>query len=213
MKKGLLFLGILIFACSANAQIFVGGSVGVGFDNKKNKDGEKISQNFNVGLSPEIGYSITSKIDIGLSVGVGFQREKRTYNYWGGGKQVVKNDTLTWNVAPLLQYHFAKWGKFDFVARGVVYFGGEKETNFNSYGGMVYDKKENRYNYGLSVSPVIHYNLNDHFILLTDLNFLSLNIGGSFIKDVDRDFGFFFGANTGNALNFHRLRIGFIYKF
>jgi len=199
MKKGLLFIGILLFACSVNAQIFVGGSIGVGFNNDKNDEGEKYSQNFNIGFAPEVGYSITDKIDVGLGVEFGYQREKQWFI--PGGDQVLKVDVYNWRVAPFAQYHFWKLGKFDFVAKGVAHFGG-----------VVYENNM-PFVYGFSVFPTLHFNLNDNFTLLTDLNFLSLNIGGSFVKDGGRDFGFAFGADTGNMLNLSQIRIGFIYKF
>jgi len=208
MKKGLFFIGVLMFACSANAQLFTGGSIGVGFGNNKNNDGEKISQNFNLGLSPEVGYSITDKIDVGMGVGFGFQREKQYYDY-GYLSGEIKSDVFTWNVAPFMQYHFWKVGKFSFVARSVMHFGGEIDKFFAPNN----DRENKHYSYGFSVSPVIHYNLNDRFTLLTDLRFLSLNIGGSFVKDGGRDFGFSFGTDSGNLLNLNQLKIGFIYTF
>ena len=199
MRKKLLFLGILVFACSANAQFFVGGSIGVGFYNDKNDEGKSYSQSFNVGFAPEVGYSITKKIDVGLNLDFTYQQEKEWL--FPGSNQTSKTDVYSWRVAPFVQYHFAKWGKFDFIGRGVAHFGS-----------MIYDGNM-PFTYGFSVYPTVHFNLNNHFILLTDLNFLSLNIHGSFAKDEGRDFGFYFGANSGNVLNLSQVRIGFIYKF
>ncbi|MDR1544678.1 MAG: hypothetical protein LBS50_09815 [Prevotellaceae bacterium] len=200
MKKLLLIFSILLIVCATNAQVFVGGSIGVGFSNEKDENGEKYSQNFSLNFTPEVGYSINGKIDVGLDLGFGYQREKGYFLPNSDDINVI--DTYSWNAALFVQYHFAKWKNFEFIGRGITAFGGN-----------IFSTNVLPYYYNFSIYPIIQYNLNEHFILFTNLNFISLNVGGNFIVEGVRDFAFSFGADAGNVLNFSAIRIGFIYKF
>ena len=200
MKKLNLFFGIFMFACVANAQVFVGGSIGVGLSNNKTSDGDKRSQNFNIGIAPEAGYSINDKIDVGLGLMFNYQNQK-SWMLPGNNDLVSKNNVYSWAITPFAQYHFAKWKKFDFLLRGTAMFG----SNF--YNDIM------PFYYRFSVAPLVHFAVNDHFVLFTNLNFISLNLGGSFTKDVGRSFNFSFGADTGDAFNLGDIRVGFFYKF
>jgi hypothetical protein len=197
----LLIFSVLLTVCTTSAQVFVGGSMGIGFANEKNDGGEKYSQNFNVNFTPEVGYTINSKIDLGLDLGFGYQMAK-SWDFPLGSSDANIIDAYSWNVAPFVQYHFAKWKKFNFTGRGIAAFGGN-----------IFDYSELPFYYNFSIYPIIQYNCSEHFILFTNLNFISLNIGGTFIVGGSRDFGFSFGADTGNVLNLSTIRIGFIYKF
>ena len=202
MKKLNLFFVIFMFACVANAQIFVGGSIGVGLSKNKNEEGARYSQDFNIGIAPEVGYSINSKIDVGLDLVFDYQNQK-SWLTPGDKDAIVPQNVYSWAVAPFAQYHFAKWKKLDFLLRGTAMFGSDfyKEMDIMPF------------YYQFSVSPIVHFALNDHFVLFTNLNFISLNIGGSFAKDMGRSFNFSFGADTGNAFNLGAVRVGFFYKF
>ncbi len=69
--------------------IFIGGGVGLGFSSNS------YGSNFNLGITPEIGYSFTNWLDMGVSVnlnyysynysdGYGGTTKQRSFNYGGG---------------------------------------------------------------------------------------------------------------------------------
>ncbi len=194
MKKILLVVGLICATMVANAQLYVGGSLGFGTSTVKNDDGDKLYTNTNFSLFPEVGFSLNEKIDLGISVGFGMT----SYKPEGGDKQKTNN----WEVAPYIRYSVVEFGKLKVMGKGSLYVKGnedQSETKSTSF--------------GLSVTPVLGYTVSEHFILLANLNFLSLSIDNTKVKDGDSTFGFNLGIDTNNAANTNNFAIGFAYIF
>ena len=83
MKKKVLFLGVLLFVLTAsvNAQVYVGGTLGISAENYKTEG--KSYTNSVYSISPEIGYNINQHWAVGASLGL-------FYSVSGGGGDAVR---------------------------------------------------------------------------------------------------------------------------
>jgi len=202
MKKTILLCVILFVTVAANAQFYVGGSIGVSVRSLKEDVATTMSgTSLSLSIFPEFGYRFNNRLDMGLSIGYGLEQVP---SYAVEGE---KNKGTNWEIAPYLRYTLVQFGKFSVLGRGSVYVGGTKTVN-QLYPG--YDPVETKRSYyGFDIRPVVIYMLSDHIDLLADLNFLSLNLYKEKEKDNSKATRFNFGANAGGAIT----SIGFRYKF
>ena len=202
MKKPLLLSLILFVTIAANAQFYVGGSVGVGVRSLKEDIATAMTgTSLSLSIFPEFGYRFNNRLDMGLSIGYGLEQVP---SYAVEGE---KNKGTNWEVAPYLRYNLVQFGKFSVLGRGSVYVGETKTVNHLYPGNDPVETKGSYY--GFDIRPVVIYMLSDHIDLLADLNFLSLNLYKDKEKDNSKTTRFNFGANAGGAIT----SIGFRYKF
>lgn len=188
-------------AVSANAQWYVGGSVGFGISNDEaDADGLETEKTIGFSLIPEIGYSVNEKLDAGISLG--FSTAKTDNVGYADG---VESKTNSWEVAPYVRYSVVEFGKFSILAKGSIFVnGGKTEVN----------NDENKFTaFGLNVKPVLAFNLSEKFSLLADLNFAGLEFSRTDNKDRNTVTNFGFGIDTNNVANTGDILIGFAYKF
>ena len=105
-----------------------------------------------------------------------------------------------------------EFGKFSVLGRAAFVVVGGTSKLFGS------DLKTT--GFGLNVTPVLMYNLSNHFALLADLNFLNLTFAQSSSKRDNEKQGsdttFTFGVDSSNIAQLGSdsgLMIGFAYKF
>jgi len=194
MKKLLTLAVAALFVMSASAQLYVGGSLGLGFGSVKNDNGDKLYSTTTFSLFPEIGYSLSEKMDLGISFGFGMTSLKPD-----GGDALKTN---AWEVAPYLRYSLVEFGKFKVMAKASLYVAGDETID-----------EVKTTSFGLSVIPVLGYGLSDNFILLANLNCFGLGVDNTKVKDGNSTFGLGLGANTNNVLNTGDFTIGFAYIF
>lgn len=141
-------------ACSmaANAQIWIGGTVGL--DASKQKDINKT--NVSVVFAPEFGYNINDKIAVAGALELSFNNSER--------KPVVY--TLT----PFARYTFAKAGIASFFADGGFCVGVESLK----YG----DGREPYGVVGFGVRPGVKVELNKHLAIEAKTGFLGYSYHG-----------------------------------
>ena len=146
MKKILMTMVAAVIAVSASAQVYLGGSIGVGVSKVKNGE-EKTTFK----LLPEIGYGINGNWAVGTVIG------------WGKGNPVsledvsVNSDDTYFKLSPYVRYTFVH-SKFVnvFVDGGVDY---------QHYKGGVN-------NLEVGLTPGVAVNLNRHFSFVTKVGFL-----------------------------------------
>ena len=133
MKKIIMMAVMAVAAVSANAQSWVGGSLG--FSNSKVDGAESSVTQFEI--KPEVGYSLNENWDVALGIGYSFNNESVNTN--------------TFEINPYVRYKFVKAGNFyAFCDGGLAYKtehqqGAEKNTNVFSVGinpGIGYDLTE-----------------------------------------------------------------------
>ena len=103
MKKKVLFLGVLLFVLTAsvNAQVYVGGTLGISAENYKTEG--KSYTNSVYSISPEIGYNINQHWAVGASLGL-------FYSVSGGGG----DDINGFGFSPYVRGTFAQVGAVRF---------------------------------------------------------------------------------------------------
>ncbi len=194
MKKILLVVSFICATMVASAQLYVGGSLGLGFGSVKDDDGNKLHSTTRFSLFPEVGFSFNEKLDLGISAGFGMNSRKPE-----GGDAVKTN---SWEVAPYLRYSFVEFGKLKVMGKASLYVNGSKT-----------EQEEKTTSFGLGIVPVLGYSVSDNFILLANLNFLGLDLSNTKIKDGNSTFNFGLNVNTNNVANTGNFAIGFAYIF
>lgn len=194
MKK--LFLSLIVAVCSlaANAQVYVGGQVGLW----RNTDANHTSFN----LAPELGYKLSNQWDLGLSIGFAHD-----YN-----KGLKLNG---FEVDPYVRYTVAKAGPVSFFLDGGFGFATAKAKKG--------DRKSDSYNmWQIGIKPGVKVSLSKKVDFIASMGFLGYRdnddvkvTGIDAIDDIFEDAspsvygekGFGFDFSTSN------LKFGLIYNF
>lgn len=144
MKKILVAAVVAFSSLAANAQIWMGGSLG--FDYTDN-DNSKAVTTFTI--SPEVGYTLDEKWDLGLAINANF-------------KSVEDGDNSeAFTVEPYARYTFAKAGIASFFVDGGFYVGtSNMETD------------DDVMTWGVGVRPGVKVALADNVSLVTKLGWL-----------------------------------------
>ena len=163
-----------LIAITANAQVYVGGTFGVGSD-KVETEGTEV-KNTTFKILPEVGYELNEDWSVGTVVG---------YEYNKSGD--VKTNTFT--IAPYARYFFLNSDVVRLFADGGFGFSTSKTKGNDAL---------NSWNIG--IKPGIAIKLSDHFCLVAKYGFLgyskkenhgyeSENVGIDFDTD-ELNFGF-----------------------
>lgn len=130
MKKIMMIAVLAVAALSANAQMWVGGSIGFSTDKTKAEDIE-VSSGTNVDLSPEVGYNLNEKWAVGMALSYGHYSAK-TYTYAGESVSGMANQ---FSIRPFVRYTYVKVGNFSAFCDGLLTYGTAHiqgmDNNFN----------------------------------------------------------------------------------
>ena len=189
MKKLFITIAFVAAAFFAQAQLFVGGSLG--FDNTKDPlDGsaEKITT---ISVIPTVGYMFADNMGVGADLGMTFEKKKD-----GNGD----SKTTDFVIAPYFRYVFAEIDNFKFYGdlKLDLKFGTIKKDGFDDV---------NASTVGFGVVPGMSYDLTDNISMVATLNVLRLGYTQN-KKDDNKESSFGFGVNENTPLN-----IGFVYTF
>ena len=217
MKKILVTLAaIAALSFSANAQYFVGGSIGLSSDGGKytqDNTSVKKTSKFNFTIAPNVGYYFADNFLAGVRFGVALDKTTTP-----GLTETVKSE-FNWAIQPYARYKFGEWNRFGLW--GEVNAGIGRETGKTTTGSV----SENDYpvfNWAINALPVLTFTINEHLCLETSLNFLNLGYEGSCTKSNDSDdnyketdSSFSFGGDSSNVFGsaIGQIKIGFTYKF
>ena len=194
MKKVLIsVVAMLAFALTSNAQLWFGGALGLGFDSNMTPMGAAETSTFSTQIAPKVGFGINDKFSVGANLYLGFDKTKDKDDKDNFDK------TLSWSVAPFARYAFAEIGDFSVMAEGTVGLGKSKFTN--GVAGVETSVKSDMF-VDFVVTPVLSYEVSDHFNLEFGMNFLSVG----FYHHAEEVNEFRLGAQSTGAT------LGFIYK-
>ncbi len=217
MKKIFVTLAaIAALSFSANAQYFVGGTAGLGFDGGKTTIGSTSADNastFKLTIAPNVGYCFADNFVAGARFGLSYN--KATTPALIGDDKV--ESSCNWGIQPYARYRFGEWNRFGIWSE--VNAGIARETGKTEVGNTS-TKNDPVFGWAINVLPVLTYSINDHLTLETSLNFLTLGYEGSYTTDADKSYevtesSFSFGADGndvfGSAIG--QVKVGFTYKF
>lgn len=139
MKKIFIAAMVAVSALNANAQTWVGGSIG--FTTKHVNGTENNTNTFSI--TPEIGSAIDDNMDVAVALGY-------THN---NGK------VNTWSIQPYLRYKFVKEGNFTAFLDGGIKYSTEHTNGF--------DKNKNYM--GVNIAPGIAYAVSSNVSLVAHL--------------------------------------------
>lgn len=169
MKKIFLTLMVMVAAVAANAQVWVGGSLG--FWNNGDAEGNETKTTFNI--KPEVGYDLSEDWSIAIALGYELAKPEEGENI----------SALSAN--PYARYNLIKAGNFKLFLDGGF--------SFASYD-MGGDDNYNAWNIG--IKPGVAYSLNEKFSLVAHMGFLGYQDADDELTGiVDKGFGFNFSNN------------------
>jgi hypothetical protein len=215
MKKIIIMIAIVSIALSANAQVFIGGNLGVEFGKNKLKHTGLLANTTEgiFAIAPKVGYFFNDKFAIGLEfmVGYGFQVSALEND------SKVKQNAFLWGVNPFVRYSVFTHHKFALVLEGSIGLGAINSSI--KYGSEKPHKNPSVLTVNaFNIAPYLTFNLTDHLILETGLHFLDFGYRIDIEKDKDADItetSHKFGLNfdTSNVLTLARVKMGVLFKF
>ena len=202
MKKIMMTLAAVCVAATMNAQVYVGGTLGLGFENKlTDKDG-KDATGMIFQIKPELGYNLDEKSSVGIVLGFGvinntneMLNQNDTFAKILAGGHKTDKSAIQFTVAPYYRYKFVQFDKVDLFIDAQV--------------GFVYTKYDewNNTTFNIGVRPGVAFNASDKISFVAKLG-SGLFFESSKNKDQDAVSKFGLNANT-----LAPLEIGMYYNF
>lgn len=169
MKKVIFVAVLAITSIVANAQVWMGGSLGLNFTTPDYDDAETMTT---FTIAPEVGYTLNDKWDIAIAINEQFA------SYDGESANSI-------SVEPYARYTFAKNGNVSFFVDGGF---GVGSTEFDNDG--FYDSSRTEWYIG--IRPGIKVALSEKVGLVAKLGFL----GYQNVEDAYESFGFSVNNNS-----------------
>jgi len=204
----------VVAAVCAQAQLYLGGTLGVDFDASSRTAGSTTTKQpayFTFHINPLVGYTLTDEISAGLR----FAFDVRIEN--NRADTPVKTYTYSWGVTPLVRNTVLNVDKFSLLLESSVFVSGSKIKQ--STGATVTDGGK-LIGFGFFAVPVFQYKLTDKLNLEARSSILCLgylitttkdNPNADSPKTTKSTFGF--GVNSGSQNLNLPLEIGMVYKF
>lgn len=201
MKKIMMTLAAIAVAATMNAQVYLGGTFGLGFENKltDQKDPTKTATGMSFQIKPEIGYNLDEKSSVGVVLGFGITNNTNemlgtSASIFGRGVKTDKS-AIQFEIAPYYRYKFVQFDKVDLFIDAQV--------------GFIYTKLDewNNTTFNIGVRPGVAYNASDKISFVAKLG-QGLFFQSSKDKDSDAQSKFGLNANT-----LAPLEIGMYYNF
>lgn len=219
MRKNLILFLVLAFSGLINAQMFVGGGLGLKTSNgnytnyAEPQTTIKGKPSISFSIQPMMGYIINEDFTVGLKIGISHSSNDFSID---PNSNPLKRKETTFGISPFARYYFLKWNDLS------VYM----QTNLDV---LSYSGKEifttsttnlpSTLMIGVGLIPAIQYDINERFGLFTNLNFLHIGYSLSRTerivetnKIVTKGHSFDFSGNTDELLNVDGLQIGFYIK-
>ena len=179
MKKILMTLAAVAVAATMNAQVYLGGGIGLG---TSSYDGN--SETF-FKIIPEIGYNINEDWAVGMTIGYG-ENKTTIKDYVTGVKATEKVKAFT--VAPYARYTFAKFDKVNLFLDGTFSY------EYENFAGTKINT------FGVGLKPGIAVNLNDRLSFVAHAGFVGYE--NEKVKGDDKSTNSFGMDFSGNNLSF-----------
>ncbi len=202
MKKIMMTLAAVAVAATMNAQVYVGGALGLGFENKLTDVDGNDATGMTFQIKPELGYNLDEKSSVGIVLGFGVTNntnemlnQNDTFGKALVGDRKTDKSAIQFTVAPYYRYKFVQFGNVDLFIDAQVGFSYTKYDEWNNT------------TFGVGVRPGVAYNANDKISFVAKLG-NGLFFESSKNKDQDAKSKFGLSANT-----LAPLEIGMYYNF
>ena len=223
MKRILLIITVLVSTLlTANAQVFVGGGIGIDLVGGKVKSGSNSTDRpsiFVFQIIPKAGYYVSDDFAIGLDVGL-MTISVTTPNMMGNDDPVAT--TTAWQVGAFARYKLVGTEKLSLLLEGGLTIGGLKSKE--KVGSNTTDGNPSSF-FTIGVLPVLSYDLSDRLSIEASGDFFRLGFTLHTQKDANnKDYkqttnNFGFGVNAINPVSdlndvsSSLFRVGLVFKF
>lgn len=189
-----LVLAVSVFALSqtASAQVYIGGSLSMASDRQDKMENEKTTCSSSLSFDPEVGYLYKDNWAFGGRLSIAYINSD---TYLGDSvDSSIKRSSFS--LVPYAAYKALTFGNFSVWTEGSLRIvPSQKYTD-----GVI----------GISIAPVLSYELGEHFILRTGLNFAGLSLARNFDRGITT-FRLFAGGE--GILKVGDITIGAVYRF
>ena len=184
MKKAVVAFAILIMVVfTSNAQVFVGGGLGVDYSKEKVSYGGTSYDAYNafaLNLSPKVGYFLNDDFAIGLEVGLLTGTYKVPSSGSSGSDR--KYGLTGWSVDAFARKNLIGIEKFALLLEGSVGVGGIKTKYTNGSTTTNYDPT---FIFAVGVEPVLSYSVTEKLSIEAACNFLRFGFQSATTKDAN----------------------------
>lgn len=193
MKKIMMTLAAVAVAATMNAQVWIGGELGLNSTTNKVEASGVSTDNtlYNFTIAPEIGYNLDENWAVAIKLG--FAHNEANAN----AKELVKDYipglgnlmTNSFSINPYVRYTFCKAGNFSAFVDGGINYASTHVNNLSEY-------INNINSFGVSINPGIAYAVSEKVGLVAHIGDLSYNTMWCKAKKVDFEVsqnGFNFG--------------------
>ena len=171
MKKTFVAFAIFIVVVfTSNAQVFVGGGLGIDYAQEKDKNGSTsydAYKAFALNLSPKVGYFLNDDFAIGLEVGLLTGTYKIPSSGSSGNDR--KYSLTGWSVDAFARRNLVGTEKFALLLEGSLGVGGVKGKS--TYGSTT-NEGDPTFVFAVGVQPVLSYSVTDRLSIEAACNFL-----------------------------------------
>lgn len=182
MKKMILTALVAVASLSANAQVWVGGSLG--FNYNKLSVGNADLKTTTFSIAPEVGYTLGDNLDIAIALSDSYASQK-------------DGDSMNeFTINPYVRYTFFQTGKVGFFVDGGFSVG--STDGIVDDNGIIQELDKNATVWGVGIRPGVKFAASDKVTFVASLGGLGWRqVKSGNIKNQD------FGFNVdGNALKF-----------
>ena len=225
MKKTFIAFAILVMAVTSNAQVFVGGGLGVDYMGGKYKGGSSsfdLPSGFAFNFAPKVGFFLNDDFAIGLEVE--FLSATLKEPGYGTNAKDNKYKLTGWGVSGFARRNLVGTDKFALLLEGSLGVGGLKTKE--TYGSTSYDG-DPTFMFAVGVQPVLSYSVTDRLSIEAACNFLRFGFQSATTKDADNSnekttvniLGFGVNSstisldNSGDMSFSNPLTIGLVFRF
>lgn len=209
MKKIFTTLAVVLMSAVAmNAQLVIGGSLGMGgtaptVEREDGKLEDMSSASFKMEVNPQVGYMLLDrKLEVGMAIGMGYERavksfmvrKNKAYASALGGR------SFSLAFAPYAKYDFFEKNGFSFGVKGELalgalfelpnhyfaikdYVSAETAKELNKNAKEAIKDEPIPFVWGLSIAPVLSYMPTEHVRIEAALTGLGFSVAGSVLSE------------------------------
>lgn len=220
MKKIILVAAMAFLSANLFAQVFIGGSLGIGAQGNTDRVNNVSNSQFTFTLAPNVGYKINDDMSVGGRLR--FSTSSQT------AAGVVTPGPVAFGIQPYFRYSILHFGDFAVAGEanmGLIFSG--QTTTITTPGAPDTINKTSSTTFNIGVTPVLLYQLNKHITLEANLNILTVGFASTSTKATtqaagaiqttqdDTQTNFITAANTNDVFGggWGLIQVGFTYAF
>lgn len=174
MKKIAIIAFFLLISLQGKAQFIAGAAFDIHYQNFSSSSSSKDSS-WGVSVAPQAGYMLNEKLMLGATLTFDWTNNLTEQLVSDQDSKVITNK-FGWSVAPFARYRVAAYRRFGVWMDSHLYAG----MNYPRTGeGAFKPSFEKQLTYGVQISPVVSFSLNEKTMVNFHVSILSAGFAGS----------------------------------